>query len=51
VTPGKLGNFCDIHWDAFGVGWSSEWSLDKVIVDKDSIVVVGDPRHPDASLY
>jgi hypothetical protein len=47
VTPDKLGNFCEIDWTAFGVRWPSERSLDKVLVNKVSEVLLGDPGHPD----
>jgi hypothetical protein len=34
LTPGKLMTFCEIDGPAFGVGWPSEGSLDKVIVNR-----------------
>jgi hypothetical protein len=46
LTPGKLRTFCEIDWPAFGVGWPSEGSLDKVIVNKVFKVVVGEPGTP-----
>jgi hypothetical protein len=33
LTPGKLRIFYGIVWSAFGVGWPSEGSLDKVIIN------------------
>jgi hypothetical protein len=46
LTPGKLRTFCKIDWSAFGVGWLSEGSLDKVIVSRVFEVIVGDPGYP-----
>jgi hypothetical protein len=46
LTPGKLRTFCEIDWPAFGVGWSLEGSLDKVIVNKVFEVVIGEPETP-----
>jgi hypothetical protein len=51
LTPGKLSTVCEIDWPAFGVGWPSEGSLDKVIVNRVFEVVVGDPGHPDQFPY
>jgi hypothetical protein len=51
LTPGKFRTFCKIDWPAFGVGWPSEGSLDKVIVNRIFKVVVGEPGHPESSLY
>jgi hypothetical protein len=47
MTPGKLRTFCEIDWPAFGVGWPSEGSFDKVIVNGAFEVVMGEPGHPD----
>jgi hypothetical protein len=41
MTLGKLRNFCEIDWPAFGVGWFLEGSLDKVIVNRVFEVVSG----------
>jgi hypothetical protein len=51
LTPGKLRTFYEIDWPAFGVEWSLEGSLTKVIVNRVFEVVVGDPRHPDQFPY
>jgi hypothetical protein len=45
VTPGKLRNFCEIDWPAFGAGWPLEGSLDKVIVNRDFEVDAWEPGH------
>jgi hypothetical protein len=42
VTPGKLRTFCEINWPAFGVGWLSEGSLDKVMVNRIFKVIIGE---------
>jgi hypothetical protein len=34
LTPGQFRTFCEIDWPAFGVGWPSEESLDKVTVNR-----------------
>jgi hypothetical protein len=34
LTPDKLRTFCEIDCPAFGVGWTLEGSLDKVIVNR-----------------
>jgi hypothetical protein len=46
LTPDKLRTFCEIDQPAFGVGWPSEGSLDKVIVNRVFEVVVGAPGTP-----
>jgi hypothetical protein len=51
LTPGKLKTFCEIDGPAFGVGWPSEGSLDKVIVNRVFEVVVGEPGHSDQFSY
>jgi hypothetical protein len=51
LTPGKLRTFYEIDQSACGVGWPSEGSLAKVIVNRVFEVVVGEPGHPDVSLY
>jgi hypothetical protein len=51
LTPGKLKIFCKIDWSAFGIEWPSEWSLNKVTVQRVFEVVVGDPGHPDQFSY
>jgi hypothetical protein len=51
LTPDKPRNFCEINWPAFGAGWLSEGSLDNVIVNRVSEVVVGHPGHPDQFPY
>jgi hypothetical protein len=51
LTPSKLKTICEIHWPAFGVGWPSEGSLDKVVVNRVFEVVVEDPGHPDQCPY
>jgi hypothetical protein len=50
LTPDKLRTFCEIDWPAFGVGWPSEGSLEKVIVNRVFEVVVGVPGHTDQFL-
>jgi hypothetical protein len=34
LTSDKLRTFCEIDWPTLGVGWPSEGSLDKVIVNR-----------------
>jgi hypothetical protein len=51
LTLGHLRTFCEIDWPAFGVGWPSEGSIDKVIVNRVFEVVVGDSGHPDPFPY
>jgi hypothetical protein len=51
VTLDKLRTFHETDWPASGVGWLSEGSLDKVIVNRVFEVVVGKPRHPDQFHY
>jgi hypothetical protein len=46
LTPGQLRTFCEIDWPAFGVGWPSEGSLDKVTINRVFKVVVGEPGTP-----
>jgi hypothetical protein len=41
LTPGKLRTFCEIGQPAFDVGWPSDGSLDKVIVNRVFEVDVG----------
>jgi hypothetical protein len=43
LTPDKLRTFCEIDQLAFGVGWHSEGSLDKVRVNRVFEVIVGEP--------
>jgi hypothetical protein len=45
LTPGKLSTFCEIDWPTFGVGWPSEGSLDKIIVNRVFEVIIGEPGH------
>jgi hypothetical protein len=51
LTPDRLRTFCEIDWPAFGVGWPSERSLDKVVVNRVFEVIVGEPGHPDQFPY
>jgi hypothetical protein len=46
VTPGKFRTFYEIDCPAFGVGWPSEGSLDKVIVNRVFEVVIEEPETP-----
>jgi hypothetical protein len=46
LTPCRLRTFCEIDWPAFGVGWPSEGSLDKVIVNGVFKVVLREPGTP-----
>jgi hypothetical protein len=47
LTPDKLRTFCERDWPAFVVGWPSERSLDKVMVNRAFEVAVRDSGHPD----
>jgi hypothetical protein len=44
LTSDKLRTFYDVDCPAFGVGWTLEGSLEKVIVNRVSEVVVGEPE-------
>jgi hypothetical protein len=47
LTPNKIKVLCEVDWAAFGVGWFSEGSLDKTVVNEVYRVIVGEPGHPD----
>jgi hypothetical protein len=47
LTPGEFKTFCEIYWPDFYVGWTSEGSFDKVIVNRVFEMVIGEPGHPD----
>jgi hypothetical protein len=51
LTPDRLRTFCETDWSAFGVGWPSEGSLDKIIANRVFEVVVGDPGPSDQFPY
>jgi hypothetical protein len=51
LTPDKLRTFCKIDWPAFGAGWPSEGSLEKVIVNRGCEVILGKLGHPDQFPY
>ena len=51
LTPRKLQTFCEIDWPSFGVGWHSEGSLDKELINKVFRIIMGDPGHPDQFPY
>lgn len=51
LRPEKLRTYCEIDWISFRVGWPSEGSLDRQLIDKVFWVVTGRPRHPDEVPY
>jgi hypothetical protein len=44
LIPNKLKVFCKVDWPAFGVGWSLEGSLDKIVVNKVYRVITKNPN-------
>jgi hypothetical protein len=40
LTPNKLKVLCEVDWSASGVGWPTEWSLNKTVVNEVYRVIV-----------
>jgi hypothetical protein len=51
MTPSNLRTFCETDWPALRVGWPSQVSLDKFIVNRVFEMVVWEPRYPDQFPY
>jgi hypothetical protein len=51
LTPNKFKDLCKVDWPAFGVGWTSEESVDKTVVNEVYRVIVEKPGQPDQFPY
>jgi hypothetical protein len=51
LTPSKLKVLCEVDWPILCVGWPTEASLDKTVVNKGYRIIVGRTGHLDQFPY